>query len=161
MIDGVFSAAVQDALALELPGVYIGEPQDDQAIPGKSVLMELQSDIVVGSPLQRGTLTLNVISQADDYTKAEQAAFAAEVDATMRSLVLVSDAVQLYGVVAQSTDNPVTSLPSRCHVARRSAALIMTAVLLCCCGWLPYVAITIVEYQQVTIRDEAIRLRCR
>ena len=25
MIDGVFSAAVQDALALELPGVYIGE----------------------------------------------------------------------------------------------------------------------------------------
>ena len=79
MIDGVFSAAVQDALALELPGVYIGEPQDDQAIPGKSVLMELQSDIVVGSPLQRGTLTLNVISQADDYSKAEQAAFAAEV----------------------------------------------------------------------------------
>lgn len=105
MIDGAFSAAVQDALALALPGVYVGEPQDDQAIPGKSVLMELQSDIVVGSPLQRGTLTLNVISQADDYTKAEQAAFAAQVDAAMRALVLVSEAVQLYGVVAQSTDN--------------------------------------------------------
>lgn len=105
MIDGVFSAAVQTALSLALPGVYVGEPQDDREIPAKAVLMELQSDIVVGSPLQRGTLTLNVISQADDYTRAQQAQFAAAVDAAMRSLVLVSSAVQLYGVVAQSTDN--------------------------------------------------------
>jgi hypothetical protein len=105
MIDGVFSAAVQEALSLELPGVYVGEPQDDQPIPAKSVLMELQSDIVVGSPLQRGTLTLNVLSQADDFSKADQAAFAAAVDAAMRTLTLDSDAVQLYGVVAQSTDN--------------------------------------------------------
>ena len=56
MIDGVFSSAVQAALALALPGVYVGEPQDDREIPGKAVLMELQTDIVVGSPLQRGTL---------------------------------------------------------------------------------------------------------
>jgi hypothetical protein len=105
MIDGVFSAAVQHALSLVLPGVYIGEPQDDQQIPAKSILMELQTDVVVGSPLQRGTLTLNVILQADDYSKADQAEFTAEVDAAMRSLILVSDAVQLYGVVAQSTDN--------------------------------------------------------
>jgi hypothetical protein len=33
MIDGVFSAAVQEALSLAIPGVYIGEPQDDQPIP--------------------------------------------------------------------------------------------------------------------------------
>jgi len=105
MIDGVFSAAVQTALSLALPGVYVGEPQDDREIPAKAVLMELQSDIVVGSPLQRGTLTLHVTSQADDYTRAQQAQFAAAVDAAMRSLVLVSNAVQLYGVVAQSTDN--------------------------------------------------------
>lgn len=105
MIDGIFSEAVQAALSLALPGVYIGEPQDDQPIPSQSVLMELQSDIVVGSPLQRGTLTLNVLSQADDFSKADQAAFAAAVDAAMRSLTLDSDAVQLYGVVAQSTDN--------------------------------------------------------
>ena len=88
MIDGVFSAAVQEALSLELPGVYVGEPQDDQPIPAKSVLMELQTDVVVGSPLQRGTLTLNVLSQADDYSKADQAEFTAEVDAAMRALVL-------------------------------------------------------------------------
>lgn len=105
MIDGVFSAAVQAALSLELPGVYIGEPQDNESIPSQAVLMELQSDVVVGSPLQRGTLTLNVVSQADDFSKADQAEFTAAVDAAMRSLVLDSDAVQLYGVVAQSTDN--------------------------------------------------------
>jgi len=105
MIDGILSEAVQAALSLALPGVYVGEPQDDQPIPSQAVLMELQSDIVVGSPLQRGTLTLNVISQADDFSKADQAAFASAVDAAMRSLTLDSDAVQLYGVVAQSTDN--------------------------------------------------------
>lgn len=105
MTDGVFSAAVQAALSLALPGVYVGEPQDDQPIPAQAVLMELQTDVVVGSPLQRGTLTLNVISQADDFSKADQAEFAATVDAAMRTLTLDSDAVQLYGVVAQSTDN--------------------------------------------------------
>lgn len=105
MTDGVFSAAVQAALSLALPGVYVGEPQDDQPIPAQAVLMELQTDVVVGSPLQRGTLTLNVISQADDFSKADQAEFAAMVDAAMRTLTLDSDAVQLYGVVAQSTDN--------------------------------------------------------
>ena len=105
MTDGAFSAAVQAALSLLLPGVYVGEPQDDQQIPAQAVLMELQTDIVVGSPLQRGTLTLNVISQADDFSKADQAEFAAAVDAAMRTLTLDSDAVQLYGVVAQSTDN--------------------------------------------------------
>jgi len=105
MIDGIFSEAVQAALSLVLPGVYVGEPQDNAPIPSQSILMELQSDIVVGSPLQRGTLTLNVLSQADDFSKADQAAFAAAVDAAMRSLTLDSDAVQLYGVVAQSTDN--------------------------------------------------------
>lgn len=105
MIDGVFAFAVQSALSAALPGVYIGEPQDNESIPAQAVIMELSSDVVVGSPLQRGTLTLSVCSQADDFTKSEQAAFAEAVDAAMRALVLDSDAVQLYGVVAQSTDN--------------------------------------------------------
>jgi len=105
MIDGILSEAVQAALSLALPGVYVGEPQDDQPIPSQAVLMELQTDVVVGSPLQRGTLTLNVMSQADDFSKADQAAFASAVDAAMRTITLDSDAVQLYGVVAQSTDN--------------------------------------------------------
>lgn len=105
MTDGILADAVQAALSLALPGVYVGEPQDDQPIPSQAVLMELQTDVVVGSPLQRGTLTLNVISQADDFSKADQAAFASAVDAAMRSISIISGAVQIYGVVAQSTDN--------------------------------------------------------
>lgn len=105
MTDGILAAAVQAALATALPGVYVGEPQDDQPIPGRAVLMELQTDVVVGSPLQRGTLTLNAISQADDYTRAQHATFTAAVDSAMRALTISSASVQLYGVVAQSTDN--------------------------------------------------------
>jgi hypothetical protein len=105
MTDGLIAAAIQAALSTALPGVYVGEPQDDQPIPAQAVLMELQSDIVVGSPLQRGTLTLNAVSQADDYSRADHAEFTAAVDAAMRTLTIDSEAVQLYGVVAQSTDN--------------------------------------------------------
>lgn len=105
MTDGLIAAAIQAALATSLPGVYVGEPQDDQPIPARAVLMELQSDVVVGSPLQRGTLTLNAISQADDYTRAQHAEFTAAVDLAMRTISITSATVQLYGVVAQSTDN--------------------------------------------------------
>ena len=105
MTDGAFSAAVQSALSLALPGVYVGEPQDDQPIPARAVLMELQTDVVVGSPLQRGTLTLNAVSQADDYTRAQHAEFVTDVDDAMRNVSIISAVVQLYGVVAQSTDN--------------------------------------------------------
>lgn len=105
MIDGAFSSAVQAALAEALPGVFVGEPQDDQPIPAKAVLMDLQTDVVVGSPLQRGTLTLNVVSQADDFTKLQHSDFVQDVDFAARTLNLDSDDVALYGVVAQSTNN--------------------------------------------------------
>lgn len=105
MTDGLIAAAIQAALSTALPGIYVGEPQDDQPIPARAVLMELQSDVVVGSPLQRGTLTLNAVSQADDYTRAQHAEFTAAVDLAMRTISITSTTVQLYGVVAQSTDN--------------------------------------------------------
>lgn len=105
MTDGLIAVAIQAALSTALPGVYVGEPQDDQPIPARAVLMELQTDVVVGSPLQRGTLTLNAISQADDYTRAQHAEFTAAVDLAMRTISITSASVQLYGVVAQSTDN--------------------------------------------------------
>ena len=105
MMDGAFSAAVQAALSLALPGVYVGEPQDDQPIPAKAVLMELESEVVVGSALQRGTLTLHVISQADDYTKLQHSDFVQDVDFATRTLNLVSAEVSLFGVVAQSTNS--------------------------------------------------------
>jgi hypothetical protein len=105
MIDGAFSAAVQSALSAALPGIYVGEPQDDQPIPSRSVLMDLQSDVVVGSLLQRGTLTLHVISQADDFSKLQHSDLVQDVDFATRALSLTSDQVQLYGVVAQSSSS--------------------------------------------------------
>ena len=105
MTDGAISAAIQEALSLALTGVFVGVPQNDEPIPAQAVLMELTSDVVVGSPLQRGTLTLAACSQADDYTVQENIDFGAEVDAAMRSISISSEAVQLYGVVPQTTDN--------------------------------------------------------
>ena len=105
MIDGKLVAAIQVAMSQSFPDTYFGEPQDDRQIPSQCVLIELQSDVVVGSPLQRGVITLNVISQADDFTKSEHSDFAQAVDAAFRSLSLTSSDVSLYGVVAQSTNN--------------------------------------------------------
>ena len=104
MNDGVLTFAIRDALEDEL-GVFVGLPQDDALIPAQAVLLDLTSDVVVGSPLQRGTLTLSACSQADDYTVQENVSFAAAVDAAMRSITIAPGAVQLYGVVAQTTEN--------------------------------------------------------
>jgi hypothetical protein len=105
MIDGSFCSALQAALSEALPGIFVGEPQDDQPIPAKAVLLDLQTEVVVGSALQRGTLTLHVVSQADDYTKLQHSDFVQDVDFATRTLNLDSDDVALYGVVAQSTNN--------------------------------------------------------
>ena len=105
MIDGILSLEIQTALSAALSGVYVGVAQDDQPIPEQAVLMDLSSDVVVGSPLQRGTLTLAACSQADDFTVQENIDFAGAVDAAMRTLTISSASVQLYGVVPQSTDN--------------------------------------------------------
>lgn len=105
MIDGILCEAIKVALLVEFPDLYVGLPQDNAPIPAQCVLMEIKSDVVVGSPLQRGTLILSVCSQADDYTPAEQAAFASTIDAAVRALTIDSDAVQLYGIVPETTDS--------------------------------------------------------
>jgi hypothetical protein len=104
MTDGLLSEAIRDALLLEYPTLYVGLPQDNAAIPSPAVLLELQSDVVVGSPLQRGALIVHVCSQADDTTPEDHAAFAADIDASMRAITWTPAGVQLYGIVCQSTN---------------------------------------------------------
>jgi hypothetical protein len=104
MTDGLLCEAIKGALLLEFPELYVGLPQDNAAIPAQCVLLELQSDIVVGSPLQRGTLTVHCCSQADDTTPDEHFAFAASIDAAMRTISWIPAGVQLYGIVCQSTN---------------------------------------------------------
>ena len=104
MTDGLLCEAIREALLLEYPTLYVGLPQDNAAIPSPAVLLELQSDVVVGSPLQRGTLTVHVCSQADDTTPEDHAAFSADIDASMRAITWTPTGVQLYGIVCQSTN---------------------------------------------------------
>jgi hypothetical protein len=104
MTDGLLCDAIREALLLEYPALYVGLPQDNEAIPAQCVLLELQSDVIVGSPLQRGTLTVHCCSQADDTTPEAHSAFAAEIDASMRTISWIPTGVQLYGIVCQSTN---------------------------------------------------------
>jgi len=104
MTDGLLCEAIRGALLVEFPDIYVGLPQDNAAIPSPAVLLELQSDVTVGSPLQRGTLTVHVCSQADDTTPEEHSAFAASIDAAMRVITWAPSGVQLYGIVCQSTN---------------------------------------------------------
>jgi len=104
MTDGILCEAIRVALETSFPGVYVGLPQDNEAIPMPSIILELQSDVVVGSPLQRGSLNVNVCSQADDSNPNAHSIFSAEVDQAMRTISLTEGAVQLYGIVCMSTD---------------------------------------------------------
>jgi len=104
MIDGILAQSIATAISSAFPNVYIGTPQDNDSIAMPAILMQLRSDFVVGSTLERGTLTLNVCSQADDTTPAEHAQFCLGVATFMRTLSITSDVVQLDGLVTASAD---------------------------------------------------------
>lgn len=104
MTDGILCEAIRAALQPTFSGIYIGMPQDDAPIPMPAIILELQSDVVVGSPLQRGSLSVSVCSQADDTTPHAHSVFSAAVDQAVRSMHFTGGAVQLYGVVCMSTD---------------------------------------------------------
>jgi hypothetical protein len=104
MIDGILAQAIATAISGAFPNVYIGTPQDNDSIAMPAILMQLRSDFVVGSTLERGTLTLNVCSQADDTTPAEHAKFCLDVATFMRTISITSDVVQLDGLVTASAD---------------------------------------------------------
>jgi len=108
MIDGILSQAIATAISGAFPNVYIGTPQDNDSIAMPAILMQLRSDFVVGSTLERGTLTINVCSQADDTTPAEHAQFCLDVATFMRTITIDSDAVQLDGIVTSNADEQYT-----------------------------------------------------
>lgn len=104
MMDGLLCEEIRTALQAEYPGVYVGLPQDNEAIPTPAILLEMQSDVLLGSPFQRGSLTVNICSQADDTSPEDHTAFAAAVDASMRAVAWTPVTVKLYGIVCQSTN---------------------------------------------------------
>lgn len=101
MIDLQLAKELRDRLADEFAGVYVGAPLDASEIALPAILLGIESDVVVGSPLQRGTLTASVQSSADDSTYDAHEAFAASVDAFLRAQEVDETGMRMWLPVAQ------------------------------------------------------------
>lgn len=104
MIDGALVQSIAQYLRGTFPGVYVGLPQDDGAISMPAIILQLRSDFVVGSPLQRGNLTVSIMSQADDTTPEEHADFQFAVSGAMRAILDAGNIPELDGVVPVGAD---------------------------------------------------------
>lgn len=104
MIGAYLCQAIQEAAQTAFPGVYVGLAQDNERITLPAITLQLRATSVVGSRLERGTLTVNVASQADDSTPAEHAAFVESVGDFMRTLTVSTDKVYLAGLVSTDSD---------------------------------------------------------
>ena len=96
--------AIQALLQTAFPGVYVGLPQDDGRITMPCITMQIRASSVLGSPLERGTLTLHICSQADDTTPEAHATFVYNVGQAMRGIVVSNDKVHLAGIVPTDSD---------------------------------------------------------
>lgn len=105
MIGGFLTTAIAEALQIEFPDVFVGEPQDSERITSPAILLQMRSDSVTGSPLGRGTLIVTPCSQADETTPSNHISFVSAVDSFMRSISITSEIVQLAGIVAISDDS--------------------------------------------------------
>jgi hypothetical protein len=104
MIDGFLAEAIADSLRAKFQNVYVGMPQDDGRISMPAIIIQLRSEFVLGSPYERGHLTILVSSQADDSTPHAHNLLVYNVSQFMRTITISSDVVQLLGVVTASGD---------------------------------------------------------
>lgn len=104
MIDLLTCEVIRDEIAPDFTGIYIGLPHDGESITMPCILLDLRGDALVGGPLQRGALTVAVMSQADDSTVAEHIALVQQVTDAIKAVTGAGSAVQVYGVVATSSE---------------------------------------------------------
>jgi hypothetical protein len=104
MIDLLTCEVIRDEIAPDFSGVYIGLPHDGESITMPCILLDLRGDALVGGPLQRGALTVAVMSQADDSTVAEHIELVQEVTNAIKGVTGSGSAIQIYGVVATSSE---------------------------------------------------------
>jgi hypothetical protein len=104
MIDLLTCELIRDAIAGDLPGVYIGLPHDGDSITMPCTLLDLRGEAVVGGPLQRGALTAAVMSQADDSTVEQHIELVQDVTDAIKGVTITGEAVQIYGVVATGSE---------------------------------------------------------
>ena len=104
MIDLLTCEVIRDEIAPDFTGVYIGLPHDGESITMPCILLDIRGDALVGGPLQRGALTVAAMSQADDSTVAEHIELVQQVTTAIKGVTGSGSAVQIYGVVATSSE---------------------------------------------------------
>jgi hypothetical protein len=104
MIALYFCEAVKAALAVTFPTVYIGLQHDQSTITLPAITLDCRADSVLNSPLYRATLTVGILSQADDTTPDTHAALVKAVGDALNALSITSSHVTMQGIVSQNTD---------------------------------------------------------
>ena len=109
MIDQFLVTEIGDALATEFPAFYIGRQHTSDEMQLPAILLKVEAESVLGSPLYRGALEVAVVTASADTTTAQQALWAQEVDAVIRTLEISTAVVALYGVVPTTTQPSVNN----------------------------------------------------
>jgi len=109
MIDQFLVTAIGDALATEFPAFFIGRQHTAEEMQLPAILLKIEAESVLGSPLYRGTLEVALVAASSDTTTAQQAAWAQEIDTVIRELEISTATVALFGVVATSTQPSVNN----------------------------------------------------
>jgi len=107
MIDLQFCEAVVSYLATSFPQRSVYAANSARELNAPAIVVDIRAEVVVGSMLEQGTLTVIVISQADDTTPGQHQADCNAIDAAIRSMkpYFATGPIALYGVIAQNTDN--------------------------------------------------------
>lgn len=87
------------------PTVYVGGQHENTPITLPALLLDMKSEGVVGGPLQRGTLTAEISSQADDSNPASHADLTKGIGEAINSLTGVYGPIFIAGVVYESSDS--------------------------------------------------------
>lgn len=103
-LDLAMCDAIRNSLQDAFPTTFVGLPHDNERITMPCIILDLQGNSLLSSPLWTGQLSVAVAQQADDSTVAQHIAFVKEVSDFLTNLEIDSDAVQLYGIVSKSSD---------------------------------------------------------
>lgn len=107
-LDLAMCDAIRNSLQDAFPTTFVGLPHDNERITMPCIILSLNGNSLLNSPLWTGQLTVAVAQQADESTVAEHIAFVKDVSDFLTNLEIDSDAVQLYGIISKSSDGANT-----------------------------------------------------